>query len=1199
MKSSLTNWTSEIIKRTKANKRRKKIAVFLAFAVTAATVYALLIPAFTLESKPTVIDCAAAIHEHTSECYDDNGELICGYADYVVHTHSESCYNADGELLCSLPEIAEHVHDDSCYTETKTLVCGKEENENHTHSDSCYMTERFLSCGKLELHTHTEDCYDDNGNLICGKLELKEHNHSSECFKTESSTESETTQSSTVTRAKALLKAASAASNQTVEQINGGTVTFESTETITFTEASVGTYQFSFSKDIPNLKVTITYTDKNISNVSYTGGNNNNTVSGLAINGKMCTFTINSVKKNKMNTIAITFAESSESSVQESSSSTEEQTTLTKQQSDYAVTVKGNKNKLNGCEVIVEKYAPESHTDYYSAMVNDIDSSLSTDVSKKDEIFKFVNMYHIYLSKDGGQTEYVLDENENINLQVTITDSSLSADSVYVGHYGNGAVKKSISDTDESTGLGVKQLKVKDNSITFHLKSFSVISAVALAGGTTTTTTDANGAKIVKTTGTLTAHDIEGYSNNDKWQIGTVGYYETINGSRMIKYIEPTDTEDVFKVTVRIEREPSTEDMQEVLQAAGGIVLQSNKFGQAVGTIVTDYSPQSKDTVCSTVDRGTGWMTFTYKTSKGDFTVKVYGNTNTNGGTYQEVIVPMPDGNYLVGSHTHISFSKNSQNVQVLSQTIDLTVNNLEKKFFESITPTFKSLTDTINTERFEYLSDKGITSTLGTTIYSNNIITWSGVSELEADSNAQMSYYVRLKTSELQSGANSSIGSMLYSGTTPSGGTSYTVGTAQSSVEGTYTIYTEAAQGSSITSGRRQVTYNKTLEADKPSAKGLLYYIKVKKQDKNDDTPLSGAVFTISGTDGAGESIKTTITTGEDGTGINSVGLPWGNYTVTETSPPPGYKLASYSESVKVAYQGGGQDVQAIGDNKAGKDLTGSPCKNDPIIINVTKLDADDNDKPMKNITLTLTGSKAYGVTTDENGSGSWTAIPAGTYTLTESGAPEGYQELGNATVVISPDGTVTVSGNSNVTRVGTSITVKNRKIKSSITLVKIGDGDTNSTLKGAEFKITSTADGFTPIDKATSDEDGLIRKLESVADGTYTITETKASPGYNLLTESVNIVVEQGKIKTKTVKINGNDKTVLEGNESVLVDESTTTDGVTKYTVYISNKSGKVLPNTGGTGTTICIIGGVTIIALTLLWRYFIGKKQKRRYE
>ena len=180
-------------KYTKEHQRKKRwyrVVTCLACVVVFCTVYALILPAITLEkgaceipehthseacytqvtstrTEPVCTIENLNLHQHDDTCYDSEGNLTCGYADYVVHRHDATCYDEGGNLWCPLPEIETHEHTDSCYSVPET---GEPE----------------LICDKTEviLHEHTSDCFDDAGNLICGKIQVLEHQHTDACFET-------------------------------------------------------------------------------------------------------------------------------------------------------------------------------------------------------------------------------------------------------------------------------------------------------------------------------------------------------------------------------------------------------------------------------------------------------------------------------------------------------------------------------------------------------------------------------------------------------------------------------------------------------------------------------------------------------------------------------------------------------------------------------------------------------------------------------------------------------------------------------------------------------------------------------------------------------------------------------------------------------------------------------------------------------
>lgn len=183
----------------------------MACVVVFCTVYALILPAITLEKEP---GCGLEEHTHTEACYtvetvwpsteylcgedpaghvhddeacyDEDGNLICGYADFVVHTHDESCYDRNGDLVCPLEEIEEHRHDANCYSSTEVLTCGEEET-GHVHDQSCYTRVRGdMTCGleKEEGHTHGSGCYETERDLVCTLEEGEDHTHGESCYET-------------------------------------------------------------------------------------------------------------------------------------------------------------------------------------------------------------------------------------------------------------------------------------------------------------------------------------------------------------------------------------------------------------------------------------------------------------------------------------------------------------------------------------------------------------------------------------------------------------------------------------------------------------------------------------------------------------------------------------------------------------------------------------------------------------------------------------------------------------------------------------------------------------------------------------------------------------------------------------------------------------------------------------------------------
>ena len=213
-------------KYTKTHQRKKRwyrVVTGLACVVVFCTVYALILPAITMEkgaceipehthseacytqvtsatrTEPVCTIKSLNLHQHDDTCYDSEGNLTCGYADFVVHQHDSACYDENGNLWCPLPEIETHEHTRSCYAVPETdapevhthtddcytvergeLICTESTEPAHVHTDDCYTETSALVCE--EDHEHTESCYETTRELTCGDTEEPVHQHTDQCY---------------------------------------------------------------------------------------------------------------------------------------------------------------------------------------------------------------------------------------------------------------------------------------------------------------------------------------------------------------------------------------------------------------------------------------------------------------------------------------------------------------------------------------------------------------------------------------------------------------------------------------------------------------------------------------------------------------------------------------------------------------------------------------------------------------------------------------------------------------------------------------------------------------------------------------------------------------------------------------------------------------------------------------------------------
>lgn len=145
------------------------------------------------------------------------------------------------------------------------------------------------------------------------------------------------------------------------------------------------------------------------------------------------------------------------------------------------------------------------------------------------------------------------------------------------------------------------------------------------------------------------------------------------------------------------------------------------------------------------------------------------------------------------------------------------------------------------------------------------------------------------------------------------------------------------------------------------------------------------------------------------------------------------------------------------------------------------------------------------------------------------------------------------------------------------------------NNKLKGAEFTLTKKLkDGATKDIAVVKSEDGVQFTFKGLDDGDYVLTETKTPEGYNTIDPitfkvSANHAITwdgTGGRNTLLESLTGNPVTgKITFAKNANVNGSLVTD--------IINKSGTVLPSTGGMGTTVFYVvgGGLMAVAVVLL--------------
>ena len=270
------------------------------------------------------------------------------------------------------------------------------------------------------------------------------------------------------------------------------------------------------------------------------------------------------------------------------------------------------------------------------------------------------------------------------------------------------------------------------------------------------------------------------------------------------------------------------------------------------------------------------------------------------------------------------------------------------------------------------------------------------------------------------------------------------------------------------------------------------LYNIVVVKKDTATGKALAGATMVLKNEKGI--VVDTWVST--TGTHTTS-GLLSGTYMLSESKAPNGYILNNVVEKITVS----GATTSVT------KEFYNTP-KPVTYTLNVTKKDSETKEA-IKGATLVIKQNnvtKKECVMTDTSVC-SLSGLSAGTYTIEEKKAPEGY-------VLSTEIKTITLSG------ANTTKNVDFYNVKENTTgIAKISKQDitTKTELPGATL-IVKDATGK-EIERWVSSEDPHYITLEA---GTYTLTEIQAPEGYILSTETITFVVKNDGTITPVVMYN-----------------------------------------------------------------------------
>lgn len=219
-------------------------------------------------------------------------------------------------------------------------------------------------------------------------------------------------------------------------------------------------------------------------------------------------------------------------------------------------------------------------------------------------------------------------------------------------------------------------------------------------------------------------------------------------------------------------------------------------------------------------------------------------------------------------------------------------------------------------------------------------------------------------------------------------------------------------------------------------------------------------------------------------------------------------------------------------------------------------------------------------------------------TATLNENAVVGGHGNTNSATIQYSNNPSSNGTGESEPSKV--------RVFTYGFTVDKYtGDkyDDDATRLAGAEFTLAPKGDAamsFVQVTAGSATENAVYRVakagetgttttittpangkvvFQGLKNGEYTLTETKAPAGYNKLASALGVKVEGQNDGTDTTNAT---VTITYNNDNGSNYDKTASNGV----IPVQNKSGVVLPGTGGMGTIAFTVIGVLVIALGVAW-------------
>lgn len=348
--------------------------------------------------------------------------------------------------------------------------------------------------------------------------------------------------------------------------------------------------------------------------------------------------------------------------------------------------------------------------------------------------------------------------------------------------------------------------------------------------------------------------------------------------------------------------------------------------------------------------------------------------------------------------------------------------------------------------------------------------------------------------------------------------------------------------QGSGVPAGYEKVAGNafEVQVTNEPIEVGI---VKVGSDDVA--TGLPNARFEVTGVfaGAPGESTRSYVTDADGRTDIAAELVSGETYTLRETAAPAGYERIEGEIAFTVAEDG---TVSVVGDAPAGlsvqgdrvtilaidepvevlldkRDLGDAPLAGATFTVSGTFVDRRTHDTAELEIPLVTTGGAALSLSRLSYGGATYGLVAGGTYTLTETAAPSGYETFAPFSFTVDEQGRVAADNGSAEAAAGTpgvviseddgtvTLTAHDRPIE--VTLLKT-DGAAPLADVAFELYRGPSADDGVSLGEVVTGENGTIALAGLVGGATYTLRETRAPLGYARVPDATFTVGPDGTV-------------------------------------------------------------------------------------